>query len=327
MFRHALAALAIGGSLSVTLSPAAEAQAPVNRPLSTTELTNRVLALESSNLNAERLRQENARLRLDMRDLQGQLSASNGEVERLAFELAQAREELSALQQDNTAIAEQLTSINGRLEKLSSGLSHSTALSDPTLGATAKPTPGQMTLPADHPAITGVPQSSGGPVDLTPTPAAPEDATLTDASASPGSIQGSAPALVLPTEPQALFDFGKARLVDFDYVGAEAAFSAFLDAHDGHDRASEAQYWLGEVQYQLEDYRGSGATYTAMIRKYPEDPRAADALVKLARSMRLVGETEKACAALGAMDRRYPNASAVTRNLANLERTKAECNA
>jgi len=298
----------------LALAPDASAQAPVTRPLSTAEMTSRILALEASTADAEQLRQDNARLRLEMRDLQGQLSASNGKVERLEFELAQAREELEALQRDNREIGKQLGEINERLDGLSSGFGHAGAASDPTFGAG----PGSAGAAG---AAQGSPTATpgGGSLDLGAVPGDPAGAgTVADAAASPAAPD-------LPEDPQALFEFGKARLVQFDYAGAEAAFSAFLDSHGDHERASEAQYWLGEVQYQLEDYRASGATYTAMIRNHPEDPRAADALVKLARSMRLVGETEKACAALGAIDRRYPNASAVTRNLANLERTKAQC--
>ena len=41
--------------------------------------------------------------------------------------------------------------------------------------------------------------------------------------------------------------------------------------------------------------------------------------------MRIVGDLDKACNALDILPQQYPNASGVTRNLAALERTRAEC--
>ena len=144
----------------------------------------------------------------------------------------------------------------------------------------------------------------------------------------PGAPQGSLgtlPASALPGEAGPLFAAAKAKLVQFDYAGAEEAFRAFLDQFGSDPQAGEAHYWLAESLYQQKAYAESGAAYTTMIRSYPDDPRAPDALVKLARSMRLIGDKDKACVALDTLPKRYPNASGVTRDLAAVERTRSGC--
>jgi tol-pal system protein YbgF len=154
-------------------------------------------------------------------------------------------------------------------------------------------------------------------MDTTPAPAVP-------AGAPQGSL-GTLPASALPGEAGPLFAAAKAKLVQFDYAGAEQAFRAFLDEFGDDPQAGEAHYWLAESLYQQKAYAKSGAAYTTMIRSYPDDPRAPDALVKLARSMRLIGDKDKACVALDTLPKRYPNASGVTRDLAAVERTRSGC--
>jgi tol-pal system protein YbgF len=129
----------------------------------------------------------------------------------------------------------------------------------------------------------------------------------------------------LPGESGPLFADAKARLLRFDYAGAERSFKAFLTSFGDDPQAGEAQYWLGEVLYQQKSYAESGQAYQTMIQQFPTDVRAPDALVKLGRSLRLVGESEKACAVLGTLPTRYPDASPVTRNLANVERSRSDC--
>lgn len=139
-----------------------------------------------------------------------------------------------------------------------------------------------------------------------------------------GSL-GTIPASALPGGAGPLFAEAKSRLLDFDYAGAETAFSAFLNKFGDDPQAGEAQYWLAEVLYQQKEYAESGKAYTTMIRSYPDDQRAPEALAKLARSMRLVGDTEQACGALNLLPNRYPDASGVTKALAAGERAKSGC--
>jgi len=137
---------------------------------------------------------------------------------------------------------------------------------------------------------------------------------ISEAAANAGPPPVQAPSLPSGADP--LFQDGKARLLRFDYEGAERSFEAFLERYPANSQAGEAQYWLGEVLYQQKSYAESGAAYSDMIRNFPSDSRAPDALVKLGRSLRLMGDTGRACAVLDTLSSRYPDASPVTRNLA-----------
>ncbi|MEO1568695.1 MAG: tetratricopeptide repeat protein [Pseudomonadota bacterium] len=330
MIRTALVALALSGSLSVAgvLAPSpAHGQAPVTQAMSSAEISARIQALEKSAADAAQLRQDNARLRLEFRDLQAQLSAANGKADQFLYDLSQAREEIGALKRDNTAIAEALTDITGRLTRLESGFGHSGAPSDPTFpaggnvpgnpGVTGPSSGTAVTLPA--PITPPQPQTRGGPMDLTPTPTQP----AAPAAAPEVADQG----IELPGDPDALFNFGMDRLSQLDLVGAEAAFSSFLEANPDHERSSEATYWLGDMQFRLGDYASSGRTYVGFLRSYPDDQRAADAFVKLARALRESGEGERACDILGAVPSRYPDASPSVRRLAASETRLGNCSA
>lgn len=158
-----------------------------------------------------------------------------------------------------------------------------------------------------------------------PTKSAPRPTPAQARSDLPEGTLGTIPASALPGEAGPLFAEAKARLLQFDYAGAEAAFRQFLTSFGDDAQAGEAQYWLGEALHQQQAYAEAGAAYTVMIQTYPDDARAPEALAKLARSMRLVGDTERACSMLDLLPTRYPDASGVTRNLANGERVRSDC--
>ena len=304
-------------------------------------------------------RQLSADTKVQVNGLAGDLMTLTGRVETLEFQLQQANNDNDALMNDNETLAEQIESLKSELQAQSRAIQDLQArvlgldppgddaaasltdypgasTTDPYggAGATARPPEQRMTATAPQPgaADTG---SASGPTRLLPrsaesqpaetTASAPAAATSTTAGGLPTGSLGTLPASSLPGEAGPLFAAAKAKLVQFDYAGAEQAFRQFLDAFGSDPQAGEAHYWLAESLYQQKAYAESGAAYTTMIRSYPDDPRAPDALVKLARSMRLIGDKEKACLALDSLPKRYPNASGVTRDLAAVERTRSGC--
>lgn len=174
--------------------------------------------------------------------------------------------------------------------------------------------------------VTGpTPTASGSVTTSAPTVSSGSTVSTSGARDLPQGTLGTIPASALPGEAGPLFAEAKARLLQFDYAGAESAFRLFLTSFGDDAQAGEAQYWLGEALYQQQAYAEAGQAYTTMIREYPDDARAPEALAKLARSMRLVGDTERACSMLDLLPTRYPDASGVTRNLANGERVRSGC--
>ena len=294
------------------LSPLAVAQsAPIQRGATSGDLAQQMADI----------RQQNAQLMVDNDRLQQEIADANGKVETLEFLLSQSREEINRMQDDDARIGSAIESLNTenerlteRVKALESDLSAVIAMLDagdaPDGEASGEPEDGEAD-PDTQPERRVVTQSS----------ASPDDSGNPQFQGSLGTLKASN----LPGEAGPLFSAAKSKLLNFDFEGAEEAFRAFLVQFGDDPQAGEAQYWLAESLYQQDAYAESGQAYTQMIREYPDHARAPDALVKLARSMRIVGDLDKACNALDILPQQYPNASGVTRNLAALERTRAEC--
>ena len=305
--------LLIAAGLGASLGTPAFAQAPIRQGVTSQDIATQNQALQS----------QNAELRLRIADQEREIAELTGKVETLEFLLGQTRDEVNRMQGDDARIGEVLSEYEQRITQLTRRLD-SMSERVANIGTQSE----GMTSGSDTSGAAGPERSV--PADDTATNAPPRPETFTEASSSQppqtGSL-GTISASDLLGEAGPLFAEAKSRLLQFDYAGAEAAFTEFLDRFGDDHQAGEAQYWLAEVLYQQDEYEASGAAYTQMIREYPDDPRAPDALVKLARAMRLLGETERACAALNALPQRYPNASGVTVNLAAVERTRAGCDA
>ncbi|WP_300377746.1 tol-pal system protein YbgF [Henriciella sp.] len=275
------------------------------------------------------IRQQNADLRLEVSRLQNEVNGLNGKIETLEFLLSQSRDEAARLQEDDARIGSAIESLDTENERLDERVKELEA----DLESLA-----DMVQSRDVAVRTGEASDAGQAEDEAADEEAEQDAERSSqrtASSSAGEgrdpdYQGSLGTLQasnLPGEAGPLFADAKTKLLNFDFEGAENAFRAFLEQFGDDPQAGEAQYWLAEALFQQEAYAESGQAYTKMIRTYPDHSRAPDALVKLARSMRLVGDMEKACNALSILPEQYPDASGVTKNLANLERTRADCDA
>lgn len=295
--------------------------------LSRTELTTAVSQLEgrAGELEAKnnQLQIQNADLSLKLRELQAANEQITGRLETLQFQLGQSNDNLDRMVADDREIGLRLAELDDKIAELEGQLENripiirQSDLDNANSAAAGSATP-QRPVVQSGTAITSITSRSGS------TDSSAANSAATSDTPDEGTL-GTIPASALPGESGPLFADAKARLLRFDYAGAERSFKAFLTSFGDDPQAGEAQYWLGEVLYQQKSYAESGEAYQTMIRKFPTDVRAPDALVKLGRSLRLVGELETACAVLGTLPSRYPDASPVTRNLANVERSRSDC--
>ncbi|MEM6534967.1 MAG: tol-pal system protein YbgF [Pseudomonadota bacterium] len=269
------------------------------------------------------LRVANAQLNAQILDIQSENSRLTGRVETLEFLLSQSRDQINNMQTDDAELEKLITALERQtkdqaamIDALTDRLNALEGVGGPETEAVGAATIGEP----DGPTVLAPALSEGGAATL--------DAALAEqglAQPAPQGTLGTLPASALPGDAGALFSEAKSRLLRFDYAGAEAAFTAFLDQFADDPQAGAAQYWLAETLYQQNEYSASGQAYTKMIRTYPDDPLAPEALAKMARSMRLIGDTRQACGALNLLDSQYPNASGVTKNLAASERVRAGC--
>ncbi len=286
--------------------------------LSRTELTaiSNELQIEVEELQTknEQLQVQNADIALKLRDVEAENATLNGRIETLQFQLGQSRDEITRMQNDDQEIGRQLGEYDGAIA----------TLTEQVTSLNARLTQREQVYRISDAQLQA--NAAAGAVS----PGSGEQVVVTGARVQRGDIASVTPVTAvaasnLPTEADPLFQDGKARLLRFDYEGAERSFKAFLERYPSNSQAGEAQYWLGEVLYQQKSYNESGTAYSDMIRKFPTDVRAPDALVKLGRSLRLVGDTTRACAVLATLPARYPEASPVTRNLADVERARSSC--
>ncbi|MEM7660792.1 MAG: tol-pal system protein YbgF [Pseudomonadota bacterium] len=288
--------------------------------LSRRELTTETYRLQSTVTEIEdrslTLQRQNADLALKVRDLESENAQLVGRVETLQFQLSQSREEMDRLQSDDAEIGRRLEQLDQQILALSGVVAEQNRLI----------LDGQIVEGAGEEVVAALSRAStiaeGG---VGTNPSASVQTTGAAASAPGSGSLGTIAASDLPGSAGPLFADAKARLLRFDYAGAERSFRAFLENFGDDPQAGEAQYWLGEVLYQQQNYNESGSAYRDMIQKYPDDARAPDALVKLGRSLRLVGQSDRACQILDTLGTRYPNASPVTLNLANVERSRSSC--
>jgi tol-pal system protein YbgF len=334
-------ALALASFLLLAAPAVAQRSAPITQGTTSLDLADQI----------SQARQLSADTKVQVNGIASDVMTLTGRVETLEFQLQQARNDNETLINDNETLARELNTLKNELRAQSRAIQDLQARAlgmDPPEGeatsglseypgaASANPYPAAsdvMEAPDQRTQMTADTETSG-PKRLLPR-AADSDAATTEPAATmpasagtaglPSGTLGTLPASALPGEAGPLFAAAKAKLVQFDYAGAEQAFRAFLEEFGSDPQAGEAHYWLAESLYQQKAYAESGAAYTTMIRSYPDDPRAPDALVKLARSMRLIGDKEKACVALNTLPKRYPNASGVTRDLAAVERTRSGC--
>jgi len=297
--------------------PVASAQDRLSRT-ELTAITNELgLSVEELKTKNAQLQVQNADIALQMRELAADNAQLNGRIETLQFQLGQSRDDIARMQSDDQEIGRVLEEYDGVIEALKKQVSDLEArlsqreqvyrISDAQLNANGlSSNGGEQTV--ESVVVTG-------------------SRIQQDTAATTSTVTAARAAAVeaLPSEADPLFQDGKARLLRFDYEGAERSFRVFLERYGDNAQAGEAQYWLGEVLFQQKSYSESGAAYSEMIRKYPTNAKAPDALVKLGRSLRLVGDQARACAILATLPTRYPNASPVTRQLADTERTRSAC--
>lgn len=89
------------------------------------------------------------------------------------------------------------------------------------------------------------------------------------------------------------------------------------------DKASPAQYWVGESQYLRKQYQKAADSFLDGYRKYSGSDKASDTLLRLGMSLAELGKTEAACATFKKLGARFPNSA--QRGQAKTAAGKAGC--
>jgi tol-pal system protein YbgF len=133
------------------------------------------------------------------------------------------------------------------------------------------------TLPASNPAPTGAPGA----------PAAPGAPPLPDADS-------------LYTQGLSYYNGGR-------YDLSIQSFQDYLKYYKDTDRASNAQFYIGECYYSQHDYKDAIAAYDSCIEKYPTGNKAAAAQLKKGFSLLALDQKTAGIRELRSLVQRFPD--------------------
>ena len=103
------------------------------------------------------------------------------------------------------------------------------------------------------------------------------------------------PQILPDVSPEEQYRFALGRALQNDLGTAEQAFSEFRTFNAEHERASDALFWLGRVQFMLGKFEDSAVTFSEFNTNYASDPRLVETTLWIAESVAQFAETEQAC--------------------------------
>ncbi len=217
-----------------------------------------------------------------------------------------------------------------------------------TLGNAATAGPPQ-TMTNEPPVGAPGGRAAGAPLDLStlagnapvaapapePEPAAPPPATQApqpQASQLPPPPPGNTSATgvrlaTLPpsTSPKDEYQLAYGYVLHKDYALAEQAFRDFVRKYPKERLLPDAQYWLGESQFQQQRYRDAAESFLAVSTKYEQSGKAPESLLRLGQSLAALHQKEAACATFAEVGRKYPRASSAVKRGVAREQKRVHC--
>ncbi len=207
-----------------------------------------------------------------------------------------------------------------------------------TLGnQTASAAPSTTIMSPEQPVGAPGGRDAGAPLDLSslsanaaPAPAANQPANqqaLQPPQTAPRVATPNTQLATLPpsAKPQDEYDLAYGYVLHKDYGLAEQAFTDFLRKYPNERLVPDANYWLGESQFQQQRYSDAAKSFLVVLTKHDKSGKAPDSLLRLGQSLAALNKKEAACATLAEVGRKYPTASAtVKRNVAQ-EQKRVHC--
>jgi len=103
------------------------------------------------------------------------------------------------------------------------------------------------------------------------------------------------------------------------YDKALTLFQDFLQHYPQHDLADNAQYWVGEIYYDLEDYANAILAFREVVTRHPEGTKAPDALLKIGYAYVALDDPTNARVFLKRVIKNYPFSEAESKARAKLK--------
>ena len=158
--------------------------------------------------------------------------------------------------------------------------------------------------------------SSGGGANANANAAASGGDAAAGDSAASGSDAAAAPAAAAAAPVQsgdANTDYNAAVALVLEkkqYDQAIAAFQAFVKKYPDSTFQPNANYWLGQLNYNKGKKDDAAYYFATVVKNYPKSPKSADALLKVGVIMQEKGDKAKAKAVYQQVVKLYPNTDA-----------------
>lgn len=130
---------------------------------------------------------------------------------------------------------------------------------------------------------------------------------------------------VLALTPEQRFNEARDLLKDDYSADAIESFERFIEEYPDHELAPEAKFWLGEGLFAEAEYKRAATVFLDIVRDHRSDDRAPQSLLRVGMSLRNSGDIESACRALALLPTEFPDATARTRQRAEIEAERAGC--
>ncbi len=131
------------------------------------------------------------------------------------------------------------------------------------------------------------------------------------ASAAAGAAASADNAAAAPTQSgDANTDYNAAVALVLEkkqFDQAIAAFQAFVKKYPDSTYQPNANYWLGQLNYNKGKKDDAAYYFATVVKKYPKSPKSADALYKVGVIMQEKGDNAKAKAVFQQVVKQYPN--------------------
>src|SRR3989338_8053020 len=109
-----------------------------------------------------------------------------------------------------------------------------------------------------------------------------------------------------PPKPDTLYSEALTLAKDKEYSDAIEKFTKFISLFPEHDRAQNAQYWIGEMYYAQKDYERAGLEFNEVVKKYPKGKKVPAALLKQGMAFYELGNKKEARLVLEKGMDKYP---------------------
>jgi tol-pal system protein YbgF len=140
---------------------------------------------------------------------------------------------------------------------------------------------------------------------------APAPVTPGDATAPPGTAPAvDAPPVIIGQSPTRLMDTAKADYAGGQFSTAIMGFESFLKSFPRSELAHEAQFFIGESQFQDGKYKEAIAAYDQLIAAFPKSTYVATAYYKRGLAYESLLQRDRARESFETAIKNYPTSDA-----------------